>query len=870
MDAHDTAPVRGGPGRAAQGRGGGTATGARKAPDALAATGVRRRPVDARTTPGAGTTPGARAAAGARRTAPVRRHGLLGVRRAAAVLALLLLAQTVFWRTAPPAPLAAAASTAADAVDLAVAVDESRSLSTADVERERDAAGRIAVGEISPASRMTVLGFASADDDDQSPVDEVCPTTVLDAVAREKMDGCIGRLARREAGQGTGTDFPNAIRQAVTRLSEHGDSRPRILFLLTDGKLDVSDSPSYGTDEESREENGRRELAKALAEARAAEVQIWPLGFGDEIDMDALQDMAKGGYRGGCTDLEEARPRADKATDSQTLGDAVQRAFAGARCLVTDPPRKDTPPADISVPLSPLATLATIVVSKGDRAVRATYYDPRGRKIEPGGRSDGSTFTLAGSGGEVESLRITDPRPGLWQVRLDAPEGHRDRLASVSVQWRGAVRSSIVMTPAAPRPGEKARVELTLQTRDEQGIGDPADLRRLKVSGQLTGDGFEPLDLALSDDGENGDKKAGDGRFTGTVEVPRKATGALKAVGVLGAVGLTADHRPFLTRTASANPEVRAELRVADTEVHPGGSVPFRLLASNDSNRPHTLRLSLRDTEPGAFALSPTEVTLAPGDSVDRAGRLTVGGKPAPRELTVRMEVSDADDSARPLDAKLVKVDITPVPSWPQRIWEEWWWALVTGAVLLATLLGWFVWHRRQAREGVSPGGLLLRLTVSDDSEQRTTSERTVPRKRDPWYRFDVSDPDGPSPRLDPRPTGRYAVQRDPRTGVRLRTPDGRDQSYPLAHDIPLEGRVRLRVERGVGGRPAARRPGPPRWLADLLPRQRKPAPAPSDRRDTDDLGARDTYGSSPYGGSSYGGSPYGGSSRDDEFDEAT
>ncbi|MER5949001.1 VWA domain-containing protein [Streptomyces sp. NPDC001904] len=813
------------------------------------------------------TASGARAAAGARRTAPGRRRRLFGVRRTAAVL--LLLGGTALGQAALPAPLAPVASTATDAVDLAVAVDESNSLSTTDVERERDAAGRIAVGEISPASRMTVLGFASADNDDQSPVDEVCPTTELDAVAREKMDGCIGRLARRSPGRGTGTDFPNAIRQAVTRLSEHGGSRPRILFLLTDGKLDVSDSPSYGTDKESREENGRRELTKALAEARAAKVQIWPLGFGDRIDMPALRAMAKGGYRGGCTDLKAALPDADRATDSQTLGDAVQRAFAGARCLVTDPPRKDTPPADISVPLSPLATLATIVVSKGDPAVRATYYDPRDRKIEPGARSDGSTFTLAGSGGEVESLRITDPRPGRWRVRLDAPEGHRDRLASVSVQWRGAVRSSIVMTPAAPRPGEKARVELTLQTRDEQGIVDPADLRRLKVSGRLTGDGFAPLGLALSDTGENGDRKAGDGRFTGTVTIPRGASGALKAVGVLGSVGLTADHRPFVTRTASANPEVRAELRVADAEAHPGGSLPFRLLASNDSDRPHTLRLSLRDSEPGAVALSLTEITLAPGDSVDRAGRLTVGGHQAPRELTARMEVSDADDSARLLDAKLVKVDVTPVPSWPERVWDAWWWALVTGAVLLAGLLGWFVWHRRQALEGVSPGGLLLRLIVSDASGERTASETTVPRKRDPWYRFDVSDPDGPGPRLDPRPTGRYALQRDPRTGVRLRTPDGRDQSYPLARDIPLEGRVQLRVERGAGGRSAARRPGMPRWLADLLPRQRKPAPAPSDRRAADAPGAGDTYGSSAYGGSSYGGSAYG-SSAYDEFDEAT
>ncbi|MEV0244047.1 vWA domain-containing protein [Streptomyces sp. NPDC050674] len=855
MDAYDTAPVRGGPGRAARGRGRRTASDTRTAYDTGTATATRRAAVDA------GAAPGARAA---RRTEPAGRRGLLGARRAAAVLALLLLGQTALGWTAPPTPLAPAASTATDAVDLAVAVDESNSLSAADVERERDAAGRIAVGEISPASRMTVLGFASADNDNQSPVDEVCPTTALDAVAREKMDGCIGRLARRGTGQGTGTDFPNAIRQAVTRLSERDGSRPRILFLLTDGKLDVSDSPSYGTDEESRKDNGRRELTKALAEARAAKVQIWPLGFGDDVDMDALRDMAKGGYRGGCTDLEAARPRADRATDSQTLGDAVQRAFAGARCLVTDPPRKDTPPADISVPLSPLATLATIVVSKGDRAVRATYYDPRGRKIEPGSRSDGSTFTSAGSGGEVESLRITDPRPGRWQVRLDAPQGHRDRLASVSVQWRGAVRSSIVMTPAAPRPGEKARVELTLQTRDEQGIGDPADLRRLRVSGRLTGDGFEPLDLALSDGGDNGDKKADDGRFTGAVTIPRAAKGALKAVGVLGAVGLTADHRPFLTRTASPNPEVRAGLRVDDAEVHPGGSVPFRLLASNDSDRPHTLRLALRDTEPGAVALSLTEVTLAPGDSVDRAGRLTVGGQLSPRELSARVEVSDADDSARPLDAKLVKVDITPVPSWPHQVWDAWWWALVTGAVLLAASLVWFVWHRRQAREGVSPGGLLLRLTVSDDSGERTTSETTVPRKRDPWYRFDVSGPDGPSPRLDPSPTGRYAVQRDPRTGVRLRTPDGRDQSYPLAREIPLEGRVRLRAERGaVGRRPAARRSS--RRLADLLPRGLRPAPAPSGRRDADDPGGRDLYGSSSYGGSSHRSSSY-----DDEFDEAT
>ncbi|MFC7511374.1 hypothetical protein ACFQV4_14875 [Streptomyces thermocarboxydus] len=134
---------------------------------------------------------------------------------------------------------------------------------------------------------------------------------------------------------------------------------------------------------------------------------------------------------------------------------------------------------------------------------------------------------------------------------------------------------------------------------------------------------------------------------------------------MLGAVGLTADHRPFLTRTAARNPEVRAGLRVDDAQAHPGGSVPFRLLASNDSDRPHTLRLSLRDTEPGALALSLTEVTLAPGESVDQAV-LTVSSGLGPRELSARLEVSDADEAARPLDAKLVTVDVTPVPRGPR------------------------------------------------------------------------------------------------------------------------------------------------------------------------------------------------------------
>ncbi|NEA78247.1 hypothetical protein G3I30_03775, partial [Actinospica acidiphila] len=56
-----------------------------------------------------------------------------------------------------------------------------------------------------------------------------------------------------------------------------------------------------------------------------------------------------------------------------------------------------------------------------------------------------------------------------------------------------------------------------------------------------------------------------------------------------------------------------------------------------------------------------------------------------------------------------------------------------------------------------------------------------------------------------------------------------------------------------------------PRWLAGLLPGQRRPATATSRRTDAYGAGGRDPYGGSPADGSSSGRSSY-----DDEFDEAT
>ncbi|MFI7292396.1 VWA domain-containing protein [Streptomyces sp. NPDC050121] len=750
----------------------------------------------------------------ARPERPARRSA----RAAAALLAaVLLIGAGVPASGAPGAAGAAgrAAGDASDAINLAVAVDESNSLSADDVDRERDAAQRIALAEISPRSRLTVLGFASADNDEQQAVDEVCPPTALNAVAREKIGDCVGKLDRRGKGEGTGTDFPAAIRQGIARLSEESVAGPRILFLLTDGVLDVSDSPAYGADAASRKANGGRELRAALAEARAAKVQIWPLGFGSP-DPDALHAMAAGGYQGACVDLAQARPASQVVKDSTALGEAVQKAFASARCMIYEATAQDTPPATIKLRISPLATLATIVVSKGDPAVRVRIRAPGGQEID-GTRDDGvSSYELTGAEQEVESLRMVAPRPGTWTVDLSAPEGHRDRLASVGVQWRGALRSSIVMTPATPHPGEQATVGLQLQTWN----GEPADLDVLKVSATLDGAGFTPRPVRLADDGRGEDEHAGDGRFTGTVTIPRTATDRLKVTGVLTAIGLTADHRPFVTGVAAENAQVQAHVGVFDATVHAGESVPVTLKASDDSTSARILHLILEDSSRGDLTVTPARVRLDPGQTRTVRAEVRVGSGVRPGPVSAKIVVYDTGQPARVLDARLLTLRVTPMPGWPEQHWK----LLLTLGLLLVAAAAWTGWRLLERKRVHNVRGLVLTLLVPDEDGQGERPVSTIQVRTDgPEYRFGVVAGGGTDPRLVPDRQGRFAVRRDAQRMARLRTPETTGTAIAYGRTAPLTGELRLQVD---STRSRVRRPSAGLGLRLPFPRPARSEPA--------------------------------------------
>ncbi|MCS0635316.1 VWA domain-containing protein [Streptomyces sp. LP05-1] len=724
-------------------------------------------------------------------------------------------------------PGRAAAEPAFPAVNYAVAVDESESLAPEDMKAEKAAAARIALGDVSASSTVSVFGFAAAERAGQRAVDPVCPRTTLDAAGREAVGGCVEKLRSRKKDEGTGTDFPTAIRQGVHDLTAGTDATaPRVLFLLTDGKMDVSGSDKYG-DPAHRAAEGERQLTLALREAAAARVQIWPLGFGDAPDKKQLDRMAAGGYQRGCVALPSARPRAEKVSGAGDVGPTLERVFAAAHCLrYQSGPTAQRPPATLEVEISPLATVGSIVVDKGDPAVRISYLDPSGHQVPTSGAYQKSTFELAGAGGVVEALKIVDPVPGRWKIRAEADEDHRALPVGVSVLWQGELRGAITMNPPSPRPGEKTTVTMRLQTREGYEIRDPADYAGLAVAGRLSGAGFAPLAVGLSDSGTGADAAEGDGSFTGTVRIPSSATGALTASATLTAAGLRADTRSETGTVATAAADVVAGLTLRDAEAHPGAGITGTLALHNTDDAPHTLRLSADDVQAGLLTVSPGEVKLKPGESVSvgvtvRVAEKALFGDRLTDEglrLGSTVTVTDTTDGNRALVRSPLSVRVTPEPTFLERNW----WALAGGALLLVALAVTVVLVIRQRRVRVRPSGLVLRL-VSGDGEQ--LAEHRVGLVRTPWYGFGLTETHR-SPRIEKRANGPYAVQRSPEGGAVLRTRGGGRTK------VPAQGRAVLTDELYLALGDEPRRPGRRSagwWPWSRPAPNRRPAPAPAD-----------------------------------------
>jgi hypothetical protein len=696
-----------------------------------------------------------------------------------------LLSSVVFVAFAAVSPVGASvprgdAAPETTPLDVVIAVDESASLSNQDVVSEIEAASRVAQSGLNPRTRVTVLGFGSNNGSTgQEAATEVCRPTVVDsAVNQQYLADCVNKLHRRTTKEGSDTDFAAAMAKA---LSYFGSGSPsgavKVVFLMTDGRLDVHNSPNYGSGD--RNQAAQQELNNQLATAKNEKIQVWPLGFGSDVDRPSLNTFAAAGSQQACDARPESRPRARVVHDSSDALDSLYAAYAAASCSGISGPDRGSisggQQRSLNVNIPVIATDGTITVTKGSPKVRVDYKDPTGVLVPSSGTYDGSQFERSGEDSRTEALRIRNPQPGNWTVKLTAPDGLSRQLVSATALWQGAVRSSIVVEPPSARTGQHMTVRLSLLT-SRGAITDTSALSAMRFGVTVSGDGVSG-GVFMRDDGKGADDRAGDGRYSGGFTAPG-AAGDLTFIGTVSGYGIRAENLPVNVKVSATGAIVQSRVEFGGSStVLRGGSVHGRILSTNGTGQSQNARLLL-DAPVGARATTSLgkPFTLPSGDSTKpftlRIGRdAEVGG------TSMVLRVVDNTNAGVVYGNGQLTVVIRKPPGFVERHqWE------IGGAVALAVVLLAYGWFRRRARRArADVRGLSAELQRDGD---QIGARLKAPSKWADQFRFAIRDLDGQYPRLDyPRPQDRaYVAWRGSGGQITVRTPGGEK------YDITLGG----------------------------------------------------------------------------------
>jgi hypothetical protein len=669
-------------------------------------------------------------------------------------------------------------------LQVVVLVDESGSLSDADVVKEKEAVRTIAFSVLAPQSQVSVVGFGSANASGQSAVDVVCKPTVLDdQQSRDSLGKCVDALHRRAKNEGNDTDHAAALQQALAIARSGGPDR-KVVFLLTDGKLDVSNSPAYGDTPQRRNTAAAGEVRQALAALAKENAQVWPLGFGS-VDRSALAGFAEGQ---SCAD-GVPDPQASVVSNSSQLTAAVTQAFSAASCAKIDPTVKGHLPSpgsvDLHINMPAIASDASILVYKHDPRVQVEYTAPGASQPAP--QAGGSHFELAGQSTSTESLKITDPVPGEWTIHLSSAGASAADVAA-NVVYQAAVKAAITVNPPQPTAGQTVEVDMQVWARGK-AITDPQALKGLSFVATLTGAGVATSQQVKLSDSD------GDGTYTGPLTVPSSASGALSFTGSVSGLGIGGDTRIYPTRVQSAAAAVQGQILfdVNRADVHPGDTVPGTVSINNDSGQPAALRLVVADPSTGStLTFDPAAITAAPGKTTTKFTLKVDTEKPGVASATLRL-VLDSDPSAVAAE-RLFAVDVNPPPG-PVR---KYLWIWLPVLIVLLALAVWFLlrWRRRVVASQVR--GLVAQLL----SEGAVASELLPREARSKVFRFAINE-EFSGWQLQygvPGEPNVYEVRRG-KNGIDLSGPHGTKRVQPgVPHPVRERLAIVIQDDRGAGG----------------------------------------------------------------------
>jgi hypothetical protein len=681
-------------------------------------------------------------------------------------------------------------------LDVAVLVDESGSETAQSVADEKQTVGQIVQTMLNPASRVTVIGFGGVNNvvPNQNPVDTVCQPTIASGPSNlDYLANCVGKIHKRSEAEGNDTDYAAALTQAMSYLGNGSTATPpspakaiKVILMMTDGAVDVHrNTQQYTNDWKTGEQTA---IDQQLADAKAAGVQVWPLGFGADVgtgvtQADArtyLNHMAAGGAPAVCGSTKQApnQPHATWVNSSPDAINALNELYADAACLGTSTDR-ETVSHGLSVNIPAIASSAAISVDRVNPAIQVSFTKPDGTIW-----SDTSAISGADSTSPVEVLHVanvTKDDVGPWHIKLTAPPSLASQLVSATIFWQGAVRAIITATPSV-KPGQPIDVKLTILGPDGP-ITDPQTLNGLLVGVTAKGQGLpSPERVPVSANGV--------GTYSGTYTAPSQPT-SLTITGTASGYGLYATNIPATVAVGTSTAFVATPHFSGDTSVRVGQSIGGTVDFTNQSGQARHVRLVL--------AASGTKATITPSTPITVPS--TTSGNPPSVPFTVTIDPSAAAasaqlavqavdaDTGQPYSTATAEVQVTTPPTF----FDKYRWIIfgLIGLLLLLLLAGVVAYLINRDRKDVR--GLVAELRRGGMQMGRALEPG------EQWaevFPFDVRDAASDAPFLDHPARGAvtplYQVRRVGRGKVRLTTPTGL-----RPYDIEVNGSG-LRMDHGL------------------------------------------------------------------------
>ncbi|MBU0479447.1 VWA domain-containing protein [bacterium] len=723
------------------------------------------------------------------------------VRRASGLLAVVVLLVS---------PLAAGVA-AADTDDaseippglIVLLIDESGSLSEQDVAAEISSAGYLALADPSGNSQIAVVGFGSSNTTGQNAVQEYCAFTPSSGDSSRLLSACLDKVHPRSIQEGNDTDHAAALEHALEllegeRASDGSDYR-KVVFLFTDGVLDVHNSPSYGS--RDRDEEAWRIIEEdLLPRAEQAGIQVWPLGFGS-ADIGQLQRLAGGSAPADprCSDPISTTPSAQVVTDLNDLDSILLDALAGSTCgdveESTGPPEVNPGETVVrTLEIPPIATDVTITAIRGDARVTIEFLMPNGSPAPRQGSVDGQVFNHStAETGTSEVLRVTDPIPGSWKVSFTAPEGLETQFIGARALWVGAVTALIDIDPQAPRQGSELLVELRLRTRREIVL-DADTLEGLAFTATAQLENLPDTSIALRDDGMSGDRQTGDGVYSGFVSIADDYQGDGQIVGTVSGRGLIPDSRPVFFRVDPPTaPIFDVGLEIdPPTAMAPGESITGTVSAVNEGD-PRRVRIGISDSNAAGAnleLLEPLEFDIPSGVS-DHSFTLQVGEGTADGQVSLKLQARTLPDQ-EVVASRTIVFDVStppppPPPPAPPSFWAKHWWKFLFGFILLGAAL--IVARILQQRNRIPINGIAITAVGENETGGTIESESLKARRKHRHQIAFISRNAGGSPELkevSPKAPNALIVRATRNEGLTLNVPKARPLRITLESPIEI------------------------------------------------------------------------------------